>query len=242
MSAGKFKPFGFAVAAHLALLFFGGLLFFHPKKETVEVTREAALFGDDTPSDKKTAEDKSEKEAVDEALAVQGEQVPDSSLIAKAQAPVNLGEARLDALSLSELESALNPNLAVMAEGGFVENLRLTSGGRIGGTAEPGTVSEDGPDTLFSIGDLDQKPRPLFQAPPIFPPDLRKKGIEGTVYIVFVVDPQGRVVNPQVEKSTHPGFEKPALDAIRHWRFEAGVKAGQKVAFKMRVPITFSKG
>ncbi|MCG3147964.1 MAG: hypothetical protein PCFJNLEI_01405 [Verrucomicrobiae bacterium] len=242
MSAGKFKPFGFALAAHLALLFFGGLLFFHPKKDTVESTREALLVGDEQPADKKSADDPTEKEAVDESLAIKGEQPPDSSLIAKTQAPVNLGDARLDALSLSELESALNPNLAGLADGGFAENIRLTSGGRIGGTAEPGSDGGDGPEALFSIADLDQKPRPLFQSPPNYPPDLRKKGLEGTVYIVFVVDPMGRVTNPQVEKSTHAGFEKPALDAIRHWRFEAGVKAGQKVAFKMRVPITFSKG
>lgn len=238
MSAGKFKPFGYAVAAHLALLFLGGLLFFHPKKETTEVTREAALIAEDKPDEKKKAD---EKEAVDEALAAKGEQPPDSSLIAKAQAPVNMGEAKLDALSLSELESALNPNIAGISDGGFSEAVRLTSGGRIGGTAEAGADGGGG-EALFSIADLDQKPRPLFQSPPNYPPELRKKGLEGTVSIVFVVDPQGRVTNPQVEKSTHPGFEKPALEAIRQWRFEAGVKAGKKVAFKMRVPITFSKG
>lgn len=237
MSAGKFKPFGYAMVAHLAVLFLGGLLFFHPKKETTEVTREATLIADDKPDDKKQTD---EKEAVDEALAAKGEQPPDSSLIAKAQGPVNMGDAKLDALSLSELESALNPNLSGMGEGGFSEAVRLTSGGRIGGTAEAG--SESGAEMLFSIADLDQKPRPLFQSPPNYPPDLRKKGLEGTVSIVFVVDPQGRVTNPQVEKSSHPGFEKPALEAIRQWRFEAGEKSGKKVAFKMRVPITFSKG
>jgi protein TonB len=47
------------------------------------------------------------------------------------------------------------------------------------------------------------------------------------------------VRNPQVEKSTNPAFERPALDAVRQWKFEPGTRNGQRVEFKMRQPITF---
>jgi protein TonB len=93
---------------------------------------------------------------------------------------------------------------------------------------------------VFSLADLDQQPRAVFQTPPNYPADLRKRKVEGTVYVVFIVDQNGRVVNPRVEKTTHPAFERPALEAIKNWKFEPGVKAGQKVHFKMRVPITFN--
>src|SRR5262249_44382328 len=49
----------------------------------------------------------------------------------------------------------------------------------------------------------------------------------GTVRVVFVVDREGHVVNPQVESSTDPAFEKPALDAVKQWRFEAGTRRGR---------------
>jgi TonB family protein len=35
-------------------------------------------------------------------------------------------------------------------------------------------------------------------------------------------------------------FEKPALDAIRQWRFEPGIKNGVRVAVNMELPITFN--
>ena len=34
-------------------------------------------------------------------------------------------------------------------------------------------------------------------------------------------------------------FERPALDAVRQWKFEPGLKGGQRVGCKMRVPIRF---
>jgi protein TonB len=68
-----------------------------------------------------------------------------------------------------------------------------------------------------------------------------RKQAPGTAYILFVVDAQGRVENPQVQKSSDPVFEKPALAAVKQWRFEPGKRNGQPVRFRMRVPVTFPK-
>jgi protein TonB len=62
----------------------------------------------------------------------------------------------------------------------------------------------------------------------------------GNVVVCFVVGKDGRVSNPRIEQSSDPAFEKPALDAVKQWKFEPGVRAGQKVQFKMRIPIKFS--
>ena len=35
-------------------------------------------------------------------------------------------------------------------------------------------------------------------------------------------------------------LERPAIEAVRQWKFEPGTRNGEKVAFKMRVPITFT--
>ena len=36
--------------------------------------------------------------------------------------------------------------------------------------------------------------------------------------------------------------ERPALAAVKKWKFEPGKKGGEPVRFRMRVPITFPKG
>jgi protein TonB len=77
---------------------------------------------------------------------------------------------------------------------------------------------------------------------PRYPSELRKRKVQGTVEVVFLVDTDGRVMNPKVDKSTHEALNQPALDAVRQWKFEAGTKEGHKVRFKMKVPITFSAG
>jgi len=133
-------------------------------------------------------------------------------------------------LDLSQLELALNP--------GFSEG--LMSGDF---TVKLNTVVSDNKsiDALFSIADLDQTPRVIYQPSPTLDKALRKK-TPGKVYIVFVVDKNGRVENPIVQKSSDSVFEKPALNAVKRWKFEPGKRNGQAVRFRMRVPITFPKG
>lgn len=105
------------------------------------------------------------------------------------------------------------------------------------------TVVSDSKDVeaLFSISDLDQQPRVIYQPGPILTKEVRQKA-PGTVYIIFVVDQQGRVENPIVQKASDPAFEKPAINAVKQWKFEPGKRNGQPVKFRMRVPFTFPKG
>ncbi len=133
-------------------------------------------------------------------------------------------------LDLSQLELALNPGLGGGLTGGdFAVNLNTI-------------VSSDqkGVDDLFSIADLDQKPRVIYQSSPMMNNKMRKRA-PGTVYILFIVDERGRVTNPKVQKSSDPVFEKAALSAVKQWKFEPGKRNGKAVKFRMRVPISFPK-
>ena len=66
-----------------------------------------------------------------------------------------------------------------------------------------------------------------------------KAKIEGVVTLVFVLNEDGRVEEPRVETSSRPEFEKPALEAIRKWRFKPGVKDGRPVRTYIRIPMRF---
>lgn len=101
-------------------------------------------------------------------------------------------------------------------------------------------TKDEGMDKIFSMSELDQGPRVVFQSPPQYPFDLQRKKIEGKVFVLFIVDESGRVKDPKVQRSDHPDFNKPALDAIKRWKFEPGMRSGKKVASKMKVPIRFS--
>jgi periplasmic protein TonB len=115
------------------------------------------------------------------------------------------------------------------------------SGGALAGFGEVRNLTAAQPiqEETFDVSELEQRPEPLSQAAPVYPPELRKAKIEGAVTLVFVLDETGRVVEPRVENSSRPEFEKPALDAIRKWRFKPGVKAGKPVATYIRIPMRF---
>lgn len=134
-------------------------------------------------------------------------------------------------LDLSQLELALNPGMGGADAAAFALDLSgvLDAAGGDGGL-----------DEVFSLSELDQRPRPVFQRPPRYPSDAAQKRLAGTVYVTFLVDRQGRVVNPKVDGSTAGVFEDAALEAVRSWRFEPGTRRGEPVQFKMRIPITFN--
>lgn len=132
-------------------------------------------------------------------------------------------------LDLNQLELALNPGGGGGFGGDFAVDLSSVLGGRAKGQS----------DEIFSMADLDQKPRVVYQPAPQYPSELKGKNLQGTVHIIFIVDKNGRVQEPKVQKSSHPAFEKPAVQALAKWRFEPGKSGGKPVRFKMRVPITF---
>ena len=138
-------------------------------------------------------------------------------------------------LDLSQLELALNVG---MGGGGVAGDFAVKLPVDAKTAAEGGA---GGDEALFSLSDLDQKPRVIFQPSPNIAPKLRKK-TPATVYVIFSVDPRGRVENPLVQSSSNPEFDSAALAAVKQWKFEPGKRGGQAVRFRMRVPITFPKG
>lgn len=133
-------------------------------------------------------------------------------------------------LDLSQLEMALNPGMGNGGlSGDFAANLKTVA------------ASGEDLDAVFGLSDLDQRPRVIYQPGPTLTREVRKQA-PGKVYILFLVNREGRVENAKVQKSSHPVFEQPALKAVKRWKFEPGKKSGQAVRFRMRVPIKFPKG
>ncbi|MCG8527359.1 MAG: energy transducer TonB, partial [Opitutales bacterium] len=83
------------------------------------------------------------------------------------------------------------------------------------------------------------KPRPLMQVQPTYPSSLKKSKISGTVFLVFVVDEAGNVLDPQVEKSTHKEFSASALSCIKRWKFQPGYVDAEPVKVRVRAPMIF---
>jgi protein TonB len=115
------------------------------------------------------------------------------------------------------------------------------SGGALAGFGEIRSIAAEAAvqQDAFDVSELQQRPEAVSQVPPAYPPELRKAKIEGSVVVIFVLSDQGRVEDPRIENSSRSEFEKPALDAIKKWRFRPGVKDGQPVRSYVRMPMKF---
>ena len=222
-----------ALALHAGFILFGGLLFFHEKKDEGTL-QEVELIAEDEAAPEKKPEEKPVEKS--DELETEVEEVPDAAeIIRNLELSSPSLEPALEAASLSAIEQALS---GAGGGGDFADALSFASGGRIGGMGKPGAL-DDTLEGAFSLAEIDQRPRAIFQSSPLYPSEMRGKKVEGVVTVIFVVDASGKVTGPRVEKSSHPAFEKPALDAVKQWKFEPAVKGGQRVGCKMRVPIRF---
>jgi protein TonB len=93
---------------------------------------------------------------------------------------------------------------------------------------------------IFNLADLDRVPEPILQPAPIYPIAMRRESLTATVRVEFIVDTEGRVMNPAVVHATIAGFEEAAIAGVAKWRFRPGWKGGRKVNTRMAVPIVFT--
>lgn len=225
-----------ALLLHAGFLAFGGLLI--PKAEESHARlQEVELVSVEEDAPEKPKEDEEPAEAT-ERIEAEVEEAPDAGEIIRSLELAAAATPKLEAASLSAIEDALRGSSG--GSMGFGDAMSFTSGGQIGGTGTPGGISEKMEDA-FSLADIDQKPRAVFQVAPMFPSEMRGKKVQGQVTLIFVVDAAGKVTELRVEKSSHPAFERPALDAVKQWKFEPAVKGGQQVACKMRLPMRFQE-
>ena len=72
-----------------------------------------------------------------------------------------------------------------------------------------------------------------------YPEIAKKAGVEGTVFLQFIVDEEGNVVDPVVMRGIGAGCDEEALEAIRTAKFKAGRQRGKPVKVKFSLPVRF---
>lgn len=93
------------------------------------------------------------------------------------------------------------------------------------------TVVEQMPELIGGLAEL--------QASINYPDQARRAGIEGRVFVQFIVNEQGEVENPQVIRGIGGGADEEAIRAVREARFRPGMQRGRPVRVQYSLPIVF---
>lgn len=134
-------------------------------------------------------------------------------------------------ISLSQLEASLNPGMG----GAGIAGVDFDAFGM-------------GPDAasdmqIFSLRDLDERPRRLTTVTPQFPPEFGVNGWVGEVRARILIDEQGNVSVMEIISSTHREAVQPVRQALARWRFEPPRRDGQAVraSYIQPIPYDFSR-
>ncbi|MDR9387565.1 MAG: energy transducer TonB [Balneolaceae bacterium] len=93
------------------------------------------------------------------------------------------------------------------------------------------TVVENMPELIGGLAGL--------QASITYPEMARKAGIEGRVFLQFIVNERGEVENPRVVRGIGGGCDEEALKAIRKAKFKPGLQRGRPVRVQYNLPVVF---
>jgi periplasmic protein TonB len=123
-------------------------------------------------------------------------------------------------------------------------------GGGIGGKAGGGVGGDGGPgrgpgsdggccgDT-YSPGNGVSIPRAIYSPEPEFSEEARRSKYQGEVTLLATIGADGRTRDLVVVRSLGMGLDEKAIEAVRTWRFEPGMKDGRPVAVQMNIIVNF---
>ncbi|MCC5943181.1 MAG: energy transducer TonB [Balneolaceae bacterium] len=92
-------------------------------------------------------------------------------------------------------------------------------------------VVEEMPELIGGLGELQRQIR--------YPEMARRAGIEGRVYIQFIVNERGEVEDPRVIRGIGGGADEEALRVVSQAQFRPGMQRGRPVRVQYSLPIFF---
>lgn len=130
---------------------------------------------------------------------------------------------------------------------------RSTSGADVPPGFTPGDITIPGvdvvmPDVIVDIpqieaeymtGLLEMKKFVVSQTN--YPEDAREIGVQGKVYVEFVVEKDGSITNVKVLRKIYPSLDREAKRVVKNFpKWKPGEDRGEKVRTRVRLPITFT--
>ncbi len=93
------------------------------------------------------------------------------------------------------------------------------------------TVVENMPELIGGLAELQSRIE--------YPEQARRAGIEGRVYVQFIVNEEGQVEDPEVIRGIGGGCDEEAIRAVKQAEFRPGMQRGRPVRVQYSLPIVF---
>jgi TonB family protein len=115
-------------------------------------------------------------------------------------------------------------------------------GGGVGSGTGPGVGPGEGGGIgggVFRVGGGVSPPRTLYDPEPEYSEEARKAKYQGVCVLYVEVGADGRPRNIRVVRTLGLGLDEKAMEAVKTWKFEPGMKDGKPVAVAVNIEVTF---
>jgi TonB family protein len=121
--------------------------------------------------------------------------------------------------------------------------LFLFAAGTVAATTLPRQASERQyrPPEVVRVGGHVQATKLIHRVMPVYPPDAKKKGIQGTVVFKALIGKNGHV-EKLVTVSGEPILVKAARTAVQQWVYKPTRISGKPVSVETRIAVIFTLG
>jgi TonB family protein len=115
---------------------------------------------------------------------------------------------------------------------------------RMNGIVPPASRQVAPPAKGLREGNGVSSPRLLYEVKPDYTSEARRARIQGVVTMEAVVLPDGSVGDVRIVRSldTEFGLDKEAVNTVKKWRFEPGMREGKPVPVLVTVEMSFTLG
>jgi TonB family protein len=157
--------------------------------------------------------------------------------------PTVLGPPQLNLPQSNQIGDLMSSNVILPSNGtGRGGGVGSDSGTGIGSGTGPGVgTGSDGAygRGAFTAGRGVTAPRAIYDPEPEYSEEARRVHFQGVVVLSIVVDQEGRARDVRVARSVGLGLDEKAMEAVKKWKFEPGVKDGHPVAVGVNVEVNF---
>jgi protein TonB len=86
---------------------------------------------------------------------------------------------------------------------------------------------------------VEEQPVLIKKVIPTYPDLARKAGLEGTVYVLALVDLDGTIKKVVIQKGSDM-FNEAAISAVKQWVYKPAINANQPVKVWVGIPVKFN--
>jgi len=103
----------------------------------------------------------------------------------------------------------------------------------------PTNAPNQGPDSVYRVGGSVMQPQVLSKTDPAYTDAARKMAVTGSVLLSLIVGSDGAPRDIKVVRPLGFGLDQHAIETVRTWRFQPGMKGGLPVNVRAQVEVNF---